>query len=1591
MKGPCKKRSMLSIWYNAFLFQDNEDSWEKVLDSFQIFSSLQNSYNNEIPFTINVLPSNFFVRLIESQSSNKDFVSVSEFLFRSIEVGVKILNRIPEDLKVSINSVEAFHCIKHHSFASYGVPISSEIISAFTPIISQVSLNDFAIFFALRGSLKNKMHLKSIDFKIVDYGIELLLSTGHYWIDCVRNIWKHSRKKTKFSIDILFAAVLTAHENGDLNNIDFETIGLGKLDTLSGLIALCRVALDKLINENKWSFLTDRRDTPDAACDVNRKLTDVTNELWAGNIIPNSPSWLLSEQFQTPFESIKKLDTSIQMFIDKFNVSIYDNTSVSGDFGLESLTLSPKIQQLSNLNDLDSFDIVVHSTCPLTEVCISPSLISFLLDWSHRVKSHSPTYNTGIYKSNNDVPQWHDQISMAFYFDLGLFKLSVEERNAGFDFSIESFCSNILFRPTYNEWGSRMTIELTESCVTSFENLTFRLFDATTKHMNTHLLVILCKSSRTLIDYSRFQNILLATVVFDYLSVTLPRSLIAIQMFLERVRDDFPGYFSAFSSNTTPENIRKKERRLNAALSLVINNLSFKSELLKNFRFSYVLKDYILMIKRNAESDETHVITYQYQIKDQQLIFNTNLSLDPIFYPLPRSFSQGTTKFLKRNSLDIFDIYIEGVIVLEDWSTTINIEILDRIFTTYSVVSGELNDLIRLISYYSEQRKNEIRLNHKSINDVKQKWNIKAQLIVKDPIITGQSPGHELVLRSDILTGYIKLESYVVWGISGHGMDIRMSHSNSANISNVIASALIDIDLEQTVDEKNQPLYKMTSKRLYSSVHADSVDLVFDAISFWEKEIARRNQAREFDLKEMKENALMLLSSIKVGLGESSYRDSAIELELGHVCVGFIMADNQGAIWETSRRRKTVEVLMISFKDSKMNWLNNTSLWQIKDLHFMFVNSMDIGNLQQYDPDSHKSVNYASLPKVSLNITKNVSPQKDHSKIESKIDGLLVFIDGSFTEKIHKVYDIIESYGKYREESVKSKESRLRTLGKTMGKIESALTSQSQIYEGATMLQIEGKCYFAGLKLKVLSHSLGHLPPSQEQIDIISLPGLVLNFNGLSVLGARESGFRTEKGLFFDLSFEKSENLLKPEFFHFLRELSQKLQYDRQKSQINNLSLKKDSESHVLGEFDAGYTGRVNYKQLPVTVVLRLAPTRINLSCVPYSNVVCSINSDFALIVLSYVPKERMISGHHIINCTFSIQNFGMVLRHDFSPEDCVKADIDRINLNLTGDYESGLSIWSQVSVVKVSVILNIRQFQDFLIFHQIWVVNIQEKKRKSSPLIIVNNQELKSDRNASLFKDLQDIFAGCIVIPLIELTFDLGPSIGRMKITSVDIISSFEFLWKGDPLSRMIHFAVGKILIYCDGRFGGNIVFDSLRGLIDAVNPNRSSSGRLGVESTFSLQKFSIDIQNQFERLFILGFYSILIVDVKPVLIRIHDDWHENKLILRILIDLPHFSFCVSKQTVPRILEFIYRLGAAFKEKLILAHSLLSISSVPPIPEKNIIVFRDVPRQVLSISPSYGFIISEVNISASHCFGTLSGNWYLIINLASEILYVHR
>ncbi|KAI8925049.1 hypothetical protein BC831DRAFT_283167 [Entophlyctis helioformis] len=523
------------------------------------------------------------------------------------------------------------------------------------------------------------------------------------------------------------------------------------------------------------------------------------------------------------------------------------------------------------------------------------------------------------------------------------------------------------------------------------------------------------------------------------------------------------------------------------------------------------------------------------------------------------------------------------------------------------------------------------------------------------------------------------------------------------------------------------------------------------------------------------------------------------------------------------------------------------------------------------------------------------------------------------------------------------------------------------------------------------------------ELDRLLIPGLTLLMRGVTTLGGEGpiSGARLPKGLHLELVIHPSENVLNPSIVEFFGDLAANLSRHRQSAaaataqrpsvkplaSIINSEVADQFEAAARDQWRAGYTGTVDYQQHSVTFLLRLMQTRINLSCQPYAKVVCALNLDKASLLFSFVPKNHITAGHRYLSCTASIQNARGSLRHIFSPEDCLRAEIPNLSFSATIDQTvgKGLALLTTVSVPQVSAHLNMRQMQDFFIFARLWfrrkppqgtppsnskrnsamsggvgtrrsvsymdgyvaalgVAGGGGGSRPETPVAGVAPQgldagaagtgagaEASSGPTASTDQPnyhalmYQDTFVIAAVIDKIDAVAEMGPSIGRASFALTSLNAGLDLARRGrSALSRLTHASVASVLISAEGRLTGSVSLERIKALATSIDPQDSPNGTTGTSASVTAERVEANLQYQNER--------ILILEILPLALVVTDSWQEARLRLSIDGHIETVRFVMSKHAGPRCIQFFKRIASSVRDKAMAAKmQLASLSMLLP------------------------------------------------------------
>eukprot|EP00842_Homolaphlyctis_polyrhiza_P004658 jgi/Hompol1/5193/HPOL_004213-RA len=1015
--------------------------------------------------------------------------------------------------------------------------------------------------------------------------------------------------------------------------------------------------------------------------------------------------------------------------------------------------------------------------------------------------------------------------------------------------------------------------------------------------------------------------------------VKLPRSLVRIQMFLEKLKtEDIPKYNSVFrdvafmfpstdassgyagfnaygtsaatlavgSSMGNSIGLSESASRFSPKRRMVdiyLNKLTVESDLLSNFRFSYELNQATLSILQYSLSEIESHLMHLYRISKQHVRFITQVQAELDAVPnhgivqLPTSFSTGSVTRVRDEIVTPWRSLFKGNIVFENIDSKLSIEVVDQLLTTYSVLASVI-----------------------TIEDM-------------------------------------------------HDIQFTKIH------------ALM------------QPI---------------AIGKIIEVASFWQSALRRRGTARQQELRDMQQSTKAVLESLKFNLGVESdfypdnhFSQNKVLLPLVTVDITHTPPSNSASTASdaapsayTSMDPLQTTKLAINAQIQGFNIELDTSISEKMDL---LVQIYERG--RQTVMQSFPSVSDANDP-----ATRHLEMVgKTVGRLESVLSGNNASGNNGpegLDRQTSAPFSVDDAY-----------------VSNTVGGDAAAETSASST--NAMILEVTGKFQFAAgtIIVRTLPHAksshLHHSPLSEAgsmDSDTMLIPDLTLTASGRTILGS------TTHIIEF---FEDLVDNLKQHRHHERHQRSQTVMTTRSGSlssgshrshkaaiaSIINSKVADQLESEAISQWNAGYTGSGDYQRHSFTFLIRLSQTRINLSCQPYAKVVCALHLEKASLLFSYTPNNAVLQGRRFISCTGNINGLRGSLRHVFSNEDCIRAEIPGISFSGTFDQRigKGLAFVSTATVPNVSIHVNMRQLQDWFVFQQLWFRHYQHQKsaagaadhhagqshgtpphasRASTPDTRDHHHRHQASQSPPMSHRAthQDSMSVAILFDRIRVDVEMGPSIGRASLTLRQITGDVEFKWSGGrAISRQLSFAMSGLLFAVEGRLDGSASLDHIKALVATMDPQDSQSGSRGTTGSVSAERAEANFLYQNDR--------ILIVDVQTMAAVIKDTWHESLVQLPVDFVVDSIRFVVSRHAAPRCLQLLRRITASIRDKAMAAKMQLAGATSSSryrnlANDKPIAVTITVPpRRIFHLAKFSGSVELTLRIRVGMCFGTMTRN----------------
>ncbi|KAI8096420.1 uncharacterized protein BX664DRAFT_382871 [Halteromyces radiatus] len=597
-----------------------------------------------------------------------------------------------------------------------------------------------------------------------------------------------------------------------------------------------------------------------------------------------------------------------------------------------------------------------------------------------------------------------------------------------------------------------------------------------------------------------------------------------------------------------------------------------------------------------------------------------------------------------------------------------------------------------------------------------------------------------------------------------------------------------------------------------------------------------------------------------------------------------------------------------------------TTTATIQDISLQFVKRFDQSNEQHFLAANHPRMNQMRLPSINciVDTTFEKSTRKLGVQINANVRGFEVDLDGTITEYINRLGVIyVKSMDRVNAFTLETSETPVNS--NTTKKSSTAEAISELIYLDVTgvfeydasivRLFPKRRTSDQGRRGKQLQRSMKGSGNDTRDITessntaTIKLPGVNASFKYQTPLGVSSSLSNSPRRLHGDILILESNNVLHPSLVQFLHEVTSELKLGMQQSSERKATTRKESStSSVNGKNN-------NNNNINASLLLRLSKTKLDLSCQPASKVVCSLGWSESEFMMNSFAHE---SGH-TMSCFGSLRSISAVVKHHFSPQSCLTANIERIlfNASLTSKRQDSTindDISIMVTIPSIEGDINMRHLQDLLILNTCWFTQPIPQPQQS--------------RHQSKDQGLAP-FARYVILQLdqVTLSIDMGQAIGKVKLVPKQLSMQTHMI---PGISQGIGLSLGGVDLTSEGRLTGELEIHRcmLQGHVDFRSTQQQPQQGSTTSSMVVMKKMpSCQLYISMYGIrgkFTYEYQNILDLVQEPIQLNatVNHDQQQQRQQLKVAIQAGRFIASVSIKTVPVIIVMHQRFMELLEKK---------------------------------------------------------------------------
>ncbi|KAL0077339.1 hypothetical protein J3Q64DRAFT_1665618 [Phycomyces blakesleeanus] len=961
-------------------------------------------------------------------------------------------------------------------------------------------------------------------------------------------------------------------------------------------------------------------------------------------------------------------------------------------------------------------------------------------------------------------------------------------------------------------------------------------------------------------------------------------------------------------------------------LQFLLNQFVARSDLLPSLSIEYNIEDFFVM------SPPPHTATLAGSEDYAGGIFS-----------IPGIRSNGSIYSELQDSGE-YKLILRSKISIDFISLPLNVGMIDSLLTAHSLLGNEIGELLEVLSYSKQRREANNVVDTELTGKHDKELTYCIEICLDGLRVAATSPSAVGIFESNMLEAKLssgpssESNASPVWKIQGHDFALSLDHNSGVGVEdkprskeeekyqrNRLAYIMIDFDVSNYNPEdplqteckanddhvmNNLESYHINFPKIQTVMQPIALGKLAEMYIYYETELKKRKEMKKMDLERLANNTKLLVQSfksdtpVKEDEEQSLLRGKRLSIYLQRLGVAIPLENSDSS---TKYKPREINALLFSITSLRLDTQNIEKCEVgLENISLQFVNKFDQNKEEHFMAENHPRMNRMLLPSISCNLYTRSEKPRQFVTIDARVCGFEVDIDGTITDYINTLGAIY----------VKSMDRVDAFSAKTSMDLspENTPIVKQEVTE-LIYVDIKGKIeYLSGIlrlypkrhsgdnkRKKDVSKSLRSKPETlyygratETNMVTIKLPGISAWFTYQTPLGSLSSVSGMPKRFHGDILVHESDNTLHPSLVQFLHEVVAGLK----------LGIQQSSEQVVKeGSDSIGYG--VN-----ASLLLRLSRSKLDLSCQPFSKVVCSLGwekGEFLMNSFSTGTSSRTMS------CLGYISDISVIVKHNFSPEACLTAAVDRVLLNAMlgsqrGEEAEKDDISIIVDVESIVADVNIRYLNDLLNINTFWFAPSQfTDDIRNSELSIQNkeNPEVLQE-NYTTVNPLPFARRVAAHFQSIQLSVDMGQAIGRIALKPKNLtINTYNLPFKSKGLDAYID----EVYISSEGRLSGEALVSpiSIKLVVDLLNPSKPE--RTCNATSFLLMqgaraKFEYEYQNILD--LIQGTVKFQSNAVKS----------NDSYLLSIGIDMKPLLARLSIKTVPIIVTMYSKFNELLKKK---------------------------------------------------------------------------